>query len=216
MLTFDIANYGNALYVAKYTNEGNTCAARLVAPKVMMTGSNAFMTISNGTLTLDLNGDTLTTNNAQVILVDGGNVTIHDSSANGTGAVINGGSHGVNATSGSLTITGGTFIGGGGFAVQTSSSCTSLAISGGKYVSNYYYYNNNYVIYTPNKSALAPGYAYYSMRTGEELTDYTNQPIYVAQLGDTVIVKQASVKAVLTKNGENTNYYSFNSAFEAA
>ena len=216
VLTFDIANYGNALYVAKYTNEGNTCAARLVAPKVMMTGSYAYMTISNGTLTLDLNGDTLTTTNAQVILVDGGNVTIHDSSANGTGAVINGGSHGVNATSGSLTITSGTFIGGGGFAVQTSSSCTSLAISGGKYVSNYYYYNNNYVIYTPDKSALAPGYAYYNMRTDEELTDYTNQPIYVAQLGDTVIVKQASVKAVLTKNGEDTNYYSFNSAFAAA
>ena len=212
VLTFDIANHGNALYVAKYTNEGNTCAARLVVPKVMMTGSDAYMTISNGTLTLDLNGDTLTTNNAQVILVAGGNVTIHDSSANGTGAVINGSSHGVNATSGSLAITGGTFIGGGGFAVQTSSSCTSLAISGGKY----YATSGTSRLYTPEKSALAPGYSYYNLRTGKELEDYTNMPIYVEQSTDTVIVKQASVKAVLTKNGEDINYYSFNIAFAAA
>ncbi len=211
VLTFDIANYGNALYVAKYTNEGNTCAARLVAPKVMMTGSDAYLTISNGTLTLDLNGDTLTTTNSQVILVDGGNVTIHDSSANGTGAVINGGSYGVNAQSGSLTITGGTFIG-SGFAVQTTPLCTPLAISGGKY----YATSGTSRLYTSGKSALAPGYSYYNLRTGKELDDYTYQPIYVEQSTDTVIVKQASVKAVLTKNGENTNYYSFNSAFEAA
>ena len=212
VLTFDIANYGNALYVTKYTNEGNTCAARLVAPKVMMTGPDAYLTISNGTLTLDLNGDTLTTNNAQVILVAGGNVTIHDSSANGIGAVINGSSHGVDATSGSLAITGGTFIGGGGFAVQTSSSCTSLAISGGKYYVN----GSTNRLCTIGKSALAPDYSYYNLRTGEELYDYTNQPIFAPQSGDTVIVKQASVKAVLTKNGENINYRDFNSAFAAA
>ena len=213
VLTFDIANYGNALYVAKYTNEGNTCAARLVVPKVMMTGPDAYMTISNGTLTLDLNGDTLTTTNAQVILVAGGDVTIHDSSANGTGAVINGGAHGVNAQSGSLIITGGTFIGGtSGYAVQTSSSCDSLAISGGKY----YVTSGTARIYTPGKSALAPGYSYYNLRTGEELEDYTTQPIYGELSTDTVIVKQASVKAVLTKKGKDTNYYSFNSAFAAA
>ena len=211
VLTFDIANYGNALYVAKYTNEGYTCAARLVVPKVMMTGSDAYMKISNGTLTLDLNGDTLTTNNSQVILVDGGNVTIHDSSTNGTGAVINGSSHGVNAQSGSLTITGGTFIG-SGFAVLTSSSCTSLAISGGKY----YATSGPSRLYTPGKSALAPDYSYYNLRTGEELKDYTNMPIFAELSTDTVIVKQASVKAVLTKNGEDTNYYSFNTAFTAA
>ena len=211
VLTFDIANYGNALYVAKYTNEGNTCAARLVVPKVMMTGSDAYMKISNGTLTLDLNGDTLTTNNSQVILVAGGDVTIHDSSTNGTGAVINGSSHGVNAQSGSLTITGGTFIG-SGFAVLTSSSCTSLAISGGKY----YATSGPSRLYTPGKSALAPDYSYYNLRTGEELKDYTNMPIFAELSTDTVIVKQASVKAVLTKNGEDTNYYSFNTAFTAA
>ena len=156
VLTFDIANYGNALYVAKYTNEGNTCAARLVAPMVMMTGSNAFLTISNGTLTLDINGDTLTTTNAQVILVDGGNVTIHDSSANGTGALINSSAYAVYAKSGSLNITSGTFIGNSGYAVYTSSSCTSLAISGGKYYVN----GNTYRLYTYGKSALAPDYAY--------------------------------------------------------
>ena len=213
VLTFDIANYGNALYVAKYTNEGNTCAARLVVPKVMMTGPDAYMTISNGTLTLDLNGDTLTTTNAQVILVAGGDVTIHDSSANGTGAVINDGAHGVNAQSGSLIITGGTFIGGSsGFAVQTSSSCDSLAISGGKY----YVTSTAYRFYTPGKSALAPGYSYYDLRTSKELEDYTYQPILAELSTDTVIVKQASVKAVLTKNGENINYRDLNSAFAAA
>ena len=213
VLTFDIANYGNALYVAKYTNEGNTCAARLVVPKVMMTGPDAYMTISNGTLTLDLNGDTLTTTNSQVILVAGGDVTIHDSSTNGTGAVINGGAHGVNAQSGSLIITGGTFIGGSsGFAVQTSSSCDSLAISGGKY----YKTSNVSRLYTPGKSALAPGYSYYDLRTGKELEDDTNMPILAELSTDTVIVKQASVKAVLTKNGKDTIYYSFNSAIAAA
>ena len=212
VLTFDIANYGNALYVAKYTNEGNTCAARLVVPKVMMTGNYAYLTISNGTLTLDLNGDTLTTTNAQVILVAGGDVTIHDSSANGTGAVINGGAHGVNAQSGSLIITGGTFIGTNGYAVQTSSSCDSLAISGGKY----YVTSTAYRFYTPGKSALAPGYSYYDLRTGKELEDYTYQPILAELSTDTVIVKQASVKAVLTKNGENINYRDLNSAFAAA
>ncbi len=210
VLTFDIANYGNALYVAKYTNEGNTCAARLVVPKVMMTGPYAYMTISNGTLTLDLNGDTLTTTNSQVILVAGGDVTIHDSSTNGTGAVINGGAHGVNAQSGSLIITGGTFIGSSDYAVYTSSSCDSLAISGGKY------YSTTSCLYTPEKSALAPGYSYYNLRTGEELEDYTTQPIYGELSTDTVIVKQASVKAVLTKNGKDTNYYDFNSAIAAA
>ncbi|MCI6861966.1 MAG: hypothetical protein MR860_08265, partial [Prevotella sp.] len=212
VLTFDIANYGNALYVAKYTNEGNTCAARLVVPKVMMTGPDAYMTISNGTLTLDLNGDTLTTTNAQVILVAGGDVTIHDSSANGTGAVINGGAHGVNAQSGSLIITGGTFIGTNGYAVQTSSSCDSLAISGGKY----YVTSGTARIYTPGKSALAPGYSYYNIRRGKEIEDYTDQPIFAERSTDTVIVKQIPVKAVLTKNGKDTNYYDLNSAFAAA
>ena len=210
VLTFDIANYGHALYVAKYTSDGNTCAARLVAPKV--TFSNTFMTIGGGTLTLDLNGDTLTSNYSQVILVDGGNVTIHDSSANGTGALINSSAYAVYAKSGSLNITSGTFIGNSGYAVYTSSSCTSLAISGGKYYVN----SSTSRFYTPGKSALAPGYAYYNMRTGEELTDYTTQPIYVAMSTDTVEIRQASVKAVLTKGGEDTNYYDFNSAFAAA
>ena len=212
VLTFDIANYGNALYVAKYTNEGNTCAARLVVPKVMMTGPDAYMTISNGTLTLDLNGDTLTTTNAQVILVAGGDVTITDSSEGQTGTIKNLGGHAVYAPSGSLAITGGTFICGSGYAVYTSSSCDSLAISGGKY----YVTNGTSRINTPGKSALAPGYSYYNLRTGEELEDYTNQSIYVELPTDTVIVKQASVKAVLTKNGENINYRDFNSAFAAA
>ena len=212
VLTFDIANYGNALYVAKYTNEGNTCAARLVVPKVMMTGNYAYLTISNGTLTLDLNGDTLTTTNAQVILVAGGDVTITDSSEGQTGTIKNLGGHAVYAPSGSLAITGGTFIGGSGYAVYTSSSCDSLAISGGKY----YAASGTARLYTPDKSALAPSYSYYNLRTGKELEDYTNQSIYVELSTDTVIVKQASVKAVLTKNGENINYYSFNSAIAAA
>ncbi len=212
VLTFDIANYGNALYVAKYTNEGNTCAARLVVPKVMMTGPYAYMTISNGTLTLDLNGDTLTTTNAQVILVAGGDVTITDSSEGQTGTIKNLGGHAVYAPSGSLAITGGTFICGSGYAVYTSSSCDSLAISGGKY----YATGGTARLYTPGKSALAPGYSYYNLRTGEELEDYTTQPIYGELSTDTVIVKQASVKAVLTKNGKDTIYYSFNSAIAAA
>ena len=63
---------------------------------------------------------------------------------------------------------------------------------------------------------MAPGYSYYNLRTGEELEDYTNRPIYVELPTDTVIVKQASVKAVLTKNGENINYRDLNSAFAAA
>ena len=212
VLTFDIANYGNALYVAKYTNEGNTCAARLVVPKVMMTGPYAYMTISNGTLTLDLNGDTLTTTNSQVILVAGGDVTITDSSEGQTGTIKNLGGHAVYAPSGSLAITGGTFIGGSGYAVYTSSSCDSLAISGGKY----YATGGTARLYTPDKSALAPSYSYYNLRTGKELEDYTNQSIYVELPTDTVIVKQASVKAVLTKNGENINYRDLNSAFAAA
>ena len=212
VLTFDIANYGNALYVAKYTNEGNTCAARLVVPKVMMTGNYAYLTISNGTLTLDLNGDTLTTTNAQVILVAGGDVTITDSSEGQTGTIKNLGGHAVYAPSGSLAITGGTFIGGSGYAVYTSSSCDSLAISGGKY----YAASGTARLYTPDKSALAPSYSYYNLRTGKELEDYTNQSIYVELPTDTVIVKQASVKAVLTKNGKDTIYYSFNSAIAAA
>ena len=213
VLTFDIANYGNALYVAKYTNEGNTCAARLVVPKVMMTGPDAYMTISNGTLTLDLNGDTISTDNEQTILVSGANLTITDSSEGQTGTINNLGAHAVNAQSGSLAITGGTFIGGtSGYAVMTSSSCNSLAISGGKY----YATGGTARLYTPDKSALAPGYSYYNLRTGKELEDYTNQSIYVELPTDTVIVKQASVKAVLTKNGKDTIYYSFNSAIAAA
>ncbi len=210
VLTFDIANYGNALYVAKHTNEGNTCAARLVVPKVMMTGNYAYLTISNGTLTLDLNGDTISNSNIQTILVSGANLTITDSSEGQTGTIQNSGGHVVNAQSGSLIITGGTFIGTNGYAVQTSSSCDSLAISGGKY----YVTNGTSRLYTPGKSALAPGYSYYNLRTGKEMEDYTDQPIFAELSTDTVIV--ASVKAVLTKNGENINYYSFNSAIAAA
>ncbi len=214
VLTFDIANEGNALYVCNYVNQGNTCAARLVASNVKFTKDHC-MNLTAGKLTFDLNGDTISAIYSQVINVAGCDLTITDSSEGKKGAVINGGSFAINAASGSLAINAGTFVGGGGggYAVQTSSSCTSLSISGGKYfVRN----GNTSRFYTPGKSALAPGYAYYNMRTGEELTDYTTQPIYVAQSGDTVIVKQAPLKAVLTRNGEDTNYYSFNTAFTAA
>ena len=214
VLTFDIANEGNALYVCNYVNQGNTCAARLVASNVKFTKDHC-MNLTAGKLTFDLNGDTISAIYSQVINVAGCDLTITDSSEGKKGAVINGGSFAINAASGSLAINAGTFVGGGGggYAVQTSSSCTSLSISGGKYfVRN----GTTSRFYTPGKSALAPGYAYYNMRTGEELTDYTTQPIYVAMSTDTVEVRQASVKAVLTKGSEDTNYYDFNSAFTAA
>ena len=214
VLTFDIANEGNALYVCNYVNQGNTCAARLVASNVKFTKDHC-MNLTAGKLTFDLNGDTISAIYSQVINVAGCDLTITDSSEGKKGAVINGGSFAINAASGSLAINAGTFVGGGdgGYAVQTSSSCTSLSISGGKYfVRN----GTTSRFYTSGKSALAYGYSYYNARTNEELTDKTNQPIYVSNPSDTVVVKPASVKAVLTKNGVDVNYIDFDSAFSAA
>jgi len=207
-------DFNSAFAAAQQCTASDNATLKLMKNRTIPS-SERYITLSSGTFTLDLNGDTISNSNSQTILVSGANLTITDSSEGQKGALISTSSYAVNATSGSLIITGGTFVGNGTYcyAVNTSSSCDSLAISGGKY---YVTGGSTYRLYTYGKSALAPGYAYYNMRTGEELTDYTGQPIYVAMSTDTVEVRQASVKAVLTKGGEDTNYYDFNSAFTAA
>jgi hypothetical protein len=69
VLTFDIANEGNALYLSKYVNEDNTCAARLVADIAYTKANN--MKLTAGKLNLDLNGYKMVATYSEVIKVDG-------------------------------------------------------------------------------------------------------------------------------------------------
>ncbi|SFW22216.1 hypothetical protein SAMN02910409_0929 [Prevotellaceae bacterium HUN156] len=217
VLTFDIANEGNALYLSKYVNEDNTCAARLVADIAYTKANN--MKLTAGKLNLDLNGYKMVASYSEVIKVDGCDLTITDSSVEKKGSVINNAANAVYAASGSLTITDGNYKSLGssyGYALITNQNCSLLAISGGTYTIVNPSLGNPSPIYTPGKSALAPGYAYYNGNTGEELNDHTNQPIFETSLIDSIVVKPASVKAVLTKNGVDTNCYSFEEAIAAA
>ena len=217
VLIFDIANEGNALYLSKYVNEDNTCVARLAADIAYTKANN--MKLTAGKLNLDLNGYKMVAPYSEVIKVDGCDLTITDSSVEKKGSVISNGGNAVDAVSGSLTITDGNYKSFGSsyrYALITNKNCSLLAISGGTYTTVNPSLGSPSPIYTPGKSALAPGYAYYNGNTGEELNDHTDRPIFETLPIDSIVVKPASVKAVLTKNGVDTNCYSFESAFTAA
>ena len=177
-------------------------------------GYNAYITLSGGTFTLDLNGDTISNYNSQTILVSGANLTITDSSEGQNGALINSGSSAVNVTSGSLTVLAGNLIARNPApALNVDSSSPTVSLKGGRYMSNNTYGSR---IYTYGKSLLAQGYSYYNLSTDEEMNDVTSGYISMSNTADTLIVKPGTVKAVLTRNGEGTNYSDFNAAFTAA
>lgn len=91
------------------------------------------------TLTIDLNGWTLTdTNNKGLFSITGGTVAITDSSEAGTGKMVSGASTVVNVTGGTLAVTGGQInsTGSNGTAIDASAGC--IEITGGTITSSQY------------------------------------------------------------------------------
>ena len=207
-------SFNSAFAAAQQCTASDNATLKLMKNYAIPDGYNAYITFSSGTFTLDLNGDTISNNNSQTILVNGAELTITDSSEGKTGALINTNSYAVNVTDGSLTVLGGNFIARNTYqALNVGSSTPTVSLKGGKYMSNN---TEGYRVYTYGKSLLAPGYSYYNLSTDEEMNDVTSGYISMSNTADTLIVKPGTVKAVLTRNGEGTNYSDFNAAFTAA
>lgn len=126
-----------------------------------------------GVITLDLNGYGISNYSNYAIKVNGGTLTIVDSSDFQSGSVSNYAEYVVYAASGSLTIHGGSFYGNYGLYVGPDASCT---IDNGFFTG----FGGGYAVYSEGKSALAPGYAYFDYQSDEQLQDSFAHPIYMS------------------------------------
>ena len=207
-------SFNSAFAAAQQCTTEDNATLKLMKNYTIPNGPSAYITLSSGTFTLDLNGDTISNDDSQTILVNGAELTITDSSEGQNGALINSGSYAVNVTDGSLTVLAGNIISRTSSpALYVGSTTPTVLLKGGKYMSNSTY---GYRVKASGKSLLAPGYSYYNLRTGEEMTDVTDGILSVTNTADTVVVKLGAVKAMLTKGDVVTTYKDINAAFAAA
>ncbi|MDO4512068.1 MAG: hypothetical protein Q4B68_09670, partial [Bacteroidales bacterium] len=212
----DVASVTIADATTNYSSINDALAAAIAADTATMKllanvdmPNSESLTFSSGKVTLDLNGKTLSAASEATIIVAGGKLFITDFTEAKEGKVQNAGNFTVKANSGTLAINAGTYT--SSSALNTSSSC-NVSLSGGRFK------GNNYAIYTPGKSALAPGFTYVDASTGVEVDDNINMPICNANysvLFD-VIVKKASTKAIVTIGDVDTEYLSVKEALAAA
>ncbi|MDO4512305.1 MAG: hypothetical protein Q4B68_10875 [Bacteroidales bacterium] len=126
-----------------------------------------------GNVTLDLNGKNIATYYAQSILVNGGTLTIIDSSEGQGSKVDNKSGYCLKATSGTLNVAAGTFTAPEGNYLTTPASGK---FTGGRFTCDLY--SSNYALFTSGFSALAPGYAYFDPSTGDLLEDSQAHPVF--------------------------------------
>ena len=161
--TTGYAFFQDAVAAAKDASSATICLCKDV--------STSYIFFDKGNVTLDLNGKTLSNPNGSTIEVQGGSLTIIDSSEEKTGMLQNGGryqSSTITATSGSLTIYAGTFNSPSMSALSVSpvygsAALPTVTVYGGHFISSSYA-----AISAESPIALGHGYAYYNTETENE------------------------------------------------
>ena len=161
--TTGYAFFQDAVAAAKDASSATICLCKDV--------STSYIFFDKGNVTLDLNGKTLSNPNGSTIEVQGGSLTIIDSSEEKTGMLQNGGrwqSSTITATSGSLTIYAGTFNSPSMSALSVSpvygsAALPTVTVYGGHFISRSYA-----AISADSPIALGHGYAYYNTETENE------------------------------------------------
>ena len=160
----------NSAFAAAQQCTANDNATLKLMKNRTMPPSKGYITLSSGTFTLDLNGDTISNYNSQTILVSGANLTITDSSEGQTGTIKNLRAHAVNAQSGSLIITGGTFIDSSGFSIYNDEEGMNITLLSGSY--------NGGILYHANSTLYLPNVAMFDTEGNEIALEYTEYEAY--------------------------------------
>lgn len=214
--TTGYAFFQDAVAAAKDASSATICLCKDV--------STSYIFFDKGNVTLDLNGKTLSNPNGSTIEVQGGSLTIIDSSEEKTGMVQNGGTYQsstITASSGSLTIYAGTFNSPSMSALSASPAYGSAAmptvtVYGGHFISRSYA-----AILAESPIALGPGYAYYNTETENEtilnniaygfICDANGNLVHDITVKEspatmTLQVKDASGEDVVLTKGEDGTY----------
>ncbi|MGN1188165.1 MAG: hypothetical protein ACI4R6_06695, partial [Lachnospiraceae bacterium] len=126
-------DFGN---IIKQLENGDVNAT--LTGNIELTSSHSF-NAGTSTLTIDLNGWTITdTNNTGLFNIIGGTVAITDSSEAGTGKMVSGASTVINVTGGTLEVTGGQIQSTGSNGIAIDASAGRIEVTGGTITSSQY------------------------------------------------------------------------------